>query len=72
MRPALMPCPPLKVVCGPPGSCCNHGLRLFLPRTLREIGRMWRSLYLPGRSREEAAKERDRSAEVVEALPTRS
>ncbi|MDQ4048609.1 MAG: glycosyltransferase family 2 protein [Actinomycetota bacterium] len=38
-------------------------------RTLREIGRMWRSIYLPGQSRQAASEERDRSAEAVEVLP---
>ena len=39
-------------------------------RTLREIGRMWLSIYRPGRSGEEAVERRDRAAEAVEAVPT--
>ena len=38
-------------------------------RTLWEIGRMWRSIYLPGQSRQAAAAELDRSEEYVEVLP---
>ncbi len=39
-------------------------------RTLREIVRMMRSIYLPGRSGQAAAEARDRSSEAVEVLPT--
>ena len=39
-------------------------------RTLREIGRMWLSINRPGRAAEEAVEQRDRAAEVVEAVPT--
>jgi len=38
-------------------------------RTLWEIGRMWRSIYLPGQSRQAVAAELDRSEEYVEVLP---
>lgn len=38
-------------------------------RTLKEIVRMWRSIYLPGRSGQAAAEARDRSSEAVEVLP---
>jgi glycosyltransferase involved in cell wall biosynthesis len=41
-------------------------------RTLREIVRMWRSIYLPGRSGQAAVEQRDRSTEVVEVVPTGS
>lgn len=43
-----------------------------VPRTLRSIGRMWLSINRPGRGGEEAVDRRDRAAEVVEAVPTRS
>lgn len=38
-------------------------------RTLKEIVRMWRSIYLPGKSGQAAAEGRDRSSEAVEVLP---
>jgi glycosyltransferase involved in cell wall biosynthesis len=38
-------------------------------RTLREIVRMWRSVYLPGQSRQALAEARDRAYEAVEVLP---
>ncbi len=40
-------------------------------RTLREIARMWRSVYLPGQSRQAAAEARDAAVEAVEVLPAR-
>jgi glycosyltransferase involved in cell wall biosynthesis len=40
-----------------------------IPRTLREIARMWRSIYLPGRSGQAAVEQCDRGAEAVEVLP---